>query len=131
MTVEITAVHLIAKVVVEVEATISCQPAPSGDGMHVYWETGMRLWAKQASGRAVAAAYADAYSDGSALCDGTAHAVVMTASVDPSGVPFKRGSAVVAMTAYAYYSWEDWNTGEYGSLGQSASTGWITVRLGK
>jgi len=132
MTVEITAVHLIARIVVEVEAGVVCQPAMSGDGIQVYWEDPyVRLWVKQASGRSVAAAYMDGNLNADDICDGLVHPIVLTASADTSSVPFKKGTAVVALSAYASYWWENWDTGESGGMSQNASTGWLVVRLGR
>jgi hypothetical protein len=133
MTVEILAVHVTAKVLVELEVGVTCQPKPASEyPVYSGWEdTSLAVWAKQASGRSIAFGMAERYFDGDAICDGTQHVFVMHASADPSGVPFKMGSAVVAASGRAGYYVENWETGEYGWASAGSSTGWIKVRLGK
>lgn len=133
MSLEILAVRLTAKVVVEMEVRVTCQPKPpSEDPVYSGWEnTGLTVWAKQASGRSIAFALHETWFVGDEVCDGTPHVLAMTASADPSGVPFKPGTAVVAASGYASYYWDNWETGESDWVNANASTGWLKVRLGK
>jgi hypothetical protein len=133
VTIEIKAVQLIAKVVVQVEASIVCQPKPpSVYPIRSYWEErSIAVWATQASGRAIA--YAMSYSsfDAEAMCDGQPHTIIAAASADSSGVPFKNGNAAVAVAVHASYWWEneeDWTSGWESGM---ACTGWMPVRLRK
>ena len=134
MTIEVVSVRLIAKVVVEVEVSVVCQPKPpSEDPIRSSWEnTSIGLWAKQASGRRIAFGTTYSYFDGDAICDGTKHTMKVAAAADSSGVPFKLGTAAIAVAGDASYYWENLN--ECCSqwwVAASASTGWMSARLGK
>ncbi len=132
VTVEVKAVRLIAKVVVQVEASIVCQPKPpSVYPIRSYWEDrSIEVWARQASGRAIAFAMSYSSLDADAICDGSPHTIVAAASAEPSGVPFKIGAAALAVVVRtSYYSWNEieWAGDIYG--GGMASTGWMPIRL--
>ena len=133
MTIEIGAVHVTAKVVVEFEVVATCQPKPASEyPVYSGWEnTAITVWVKQASGRSIAFGSAETYFDGDEVCDGTPHVFLMSASADPSGVPFKSGTAVVAASGYASYYVENWETGDGDWVNAHASTGWVKVRLGR
>jgi hypothetical protein len=133
MSIEIENVVLTAKVVVTVDLTVTCQPKPPSEYPILSgWEqAGLSLWVKQASGRSIAAGYADVPLAPETMCDGSPHTVRASVSADADGVPFKSGSAVVAAAGFASYFVENWETGQFGFVSAHASTGWLPVRLGK
>jgi hypothetical protein len=74
-----------------------------------------------------------AYSnfDGDAICDGTKHTIKVAAAADSSGVPFKLGTAAIAVAGDASYSVQNQEEWSQSWVAASASTGWMSVRLGK
>ena len=132
-TVQITGYHLTAKLVVEIDLAVTCQPkAPSVYPLDTFWQdTSFGIWAKQANGRSIAFGTNGFSFDGDTVCDGTPHSMVATTSADSSGVPFKNGAAVIAATANASWSSNNEETFEFLNYYAAASTGWVKVKLGK
>jgi hypothetical protein len=132
MDLTITSTRLIAKVAVEVKFEVTCDPAPDGASWEMW---GFDVSVKQASGRAVASGYAEISVDRpDTYCSGTPHAMSAVVSVDPAGVPFKTGSAAVAVSGYtSYYGQvcDEFGSCDYFSGGSNGSTGWVPVRLQK
>jgi hypothetical protein len=122
---------LIGRVVLTVDADITCQPRPPSEYPVVSgWEdASLRVWIRQASGRSVTAGFSQIFFDGDAVCDGSPHTMTASVSADPSGPPFKRGSAVLAIAGSASYFVFNQETGEDSFHRASASTGWQQVRL--
>jgi hypothetical protein len=132
MDLTVTSTRLIAKVAVEVKFDVTCDPAPAGASWEQY---GFDVSVKQASGRAVASGYAEIYLEKpDTYCLGTPHPMSAIVSVDPAGVPFKIGSAAVAVNGYASYGGQvcdELGSCDYVSSGSNGSTGWVPVRLQK
>jgi hypothetical protein len=129
MTITITSAKVVAKVLVVVGFDITCDPAPEGAN----WEDSyFSAYVKQASGRAIATGWVDWWiRDPSALCDGAVHS--LTASLPAETVPFKSGTAAIGITGSVSY-WSEWcdDWACYSDSGnRRASTGWVTVKLGK
>jgi hypothetical protein len=122
---------LIGRVVVAVDAEITCQPKPPSEyPIRSGWEdASLRVWIRQASGRSVAAGFSEIFFDGETVCDGSPHMITASVSADPSGPPFKRGSAVLAIAGSASYFVFNEETWEDSFQRASASTGWQRVRL--
>lgn len=130
MTITLTSTRVIARVIVAVTFDITCDAKPEG----ARWEDGyFSAWVKQASGRAIAQGMSDTYLNPAELCDGATHSATM--SVPSDSVPFKAGTAAVAITGYAGW-YQDGTCDEYGCTegtwgDDRASTGWVTAKLGK
>jgi hypothetical protein len=133
MTIQVRSIHLTTRAVAQVELALTCQPKPvSAYPLLTYWEdVFLQVEVRQASGRSIASGSVGYGFDGDALCDGTSHVVVIGVAADPSSVPFKTGSAAVGAFGSAAYSFENWETGEFGYHLAASSTGWVAARLGK
>jgi hypothetical protein len=133
MTIELRSVHLTTRAVAQVQVAFSCPPKPAPDGsLFTSWDsTFLFVDVRQANGRTIAFGSAFASFDGDAVCDGTSHLLTVGVTADPSSVPFKTGSAAVGAAGNASYSTENWDTGEFGFVPASASTGWLAMKLTK
>jgi hypothetical protein len=133
MTVSVKRVTLTARVVVAADVIVTCQPKlPNEYPISSYWEDyHLTFSVKQASGRSIAFGQAAVPFDPNVICDGLPHLLSASVSADPAGVAFKNGSAVVAVDGSASYFFWNSETGESGDYRSRASTGWITVRLGR
>jgi hypothetical protein len=133
MSIAIRSVRLTAKVVVQVEVSVTCQPKPVSEyPVRSYWdETSVQGYVRQASGKSIAFGSIQTRFSGDAVCDGTPHLFLLDVAAEPAGVPFKAGSAVVAASGYSTWDAENWETGEYSQGTGFASTGWVATRLGK
>jgi hypothetical protein len=130
MTLTITSARLVARVVVEVTVDVTCEPAPDG----ARWEDSyFTATVKQASGRAIAFGSTEWWSpDLDVLCDGESHRMTVAVPADQGSVPFKRGVAAIEVRGSASYyepCGDEWCDSTWGS--RQASTGWLTVRLGR
>jgi hypothetical protein len=132
MTFSVDSIQLVAKVVVKVDVTFTCQPRTIPDPPWRTWfEMPMfYLQIQQAVGRQQATAAAEADFDGDALCDGSPHSLMITAVADGSGPPFRKGPAAMKVSGYASYMLENTETWEQHWVSQYATTGWIQVKLG-
>jgi hypothetical protein len=133
MTMSIASASLTGRLVVTLQVTITCQPKPASEyPVFSSWEGfGLQAWVKQASGKAIAFGSSGFEVDPAVVCDGTPHTIATTVSADPSGPPFSRGTAVVAIAGTAGYILENWETGEFGFVTARASTGWKQVRFSR
>ena len=133
MTIQIRAVHLTTKAVAQVDLAISCLPKPASEPpLITQWEDAfVQVSVRQASGKSIAFGDVDGFFDPGATCDGTPHVLTFGVAADPSSVPFKSGTAAVGASAATSYSYENWDTGGMGWVSAGASTGWLSVRLGK
>ena len=133
MSVAIQSVHVTAKLVVQLQVAVTCQPKPaSGYPVFSNWdETSVQGYVRQASGKSIAFGSIDRQFDGDQVCDGAPHTLLIDVAADPAGVPFKSGSAVVATSGYASWNSSNWETGESSRGRGYASTGWVATRLGK
>ncbi len=132
MTVSVGPVTLTARLVASADVTVMCQPKPNEYPISSYWEDYRLTFSiKQASGRSIAFGQAAVPFDPNVICDGLPHALSASVSADPAGVAFKNGSAVIAVDGVANYSFWNSETGESGYHRGQASTGWVSVRLGR
>ena len=133
MSVVIQSVRVTAKLVVQMQVAVTCEPRPASEyPVFSGWdETSVQGYVRQASGKSIAFGSIDRQFDGDQVCDGSPHVLVLDVAADPAGVPFKSGSAVVAASGYADWTSENWETGESGRNRGYASTGWIATRLAK
>jgi hypothetical protein len=132
MTVDFASAHLIAKVVVNVEVSYSCQPKPELEYPWAsFWENGPNIGIRiqQAIGRQQAFGQMELYP---LVCDGEGQTVVAGVLADPSGPAFKPGTAAIIIEGWAGYiveNYEDWEQSYY--VDQRDSTGWLKIRIGK
>jgi hypothetical protein len=133
MSIVIQSVRVSAKLVVQMQVAVTCQPRPASEYPVVSgWdETSVQGYVRQASGKSIAYGSIDRQFDGDQVCDGAPHVLLVEVAADPSGVPFKSGSAVIATSGYASWYAENWETGESDRSRGYASTGWVATRLGK
>lgn len=133
MTLAVGSVTLTARLVVTADVTVTCQPKPPQEyPISSGWENyGLTISVKQASGRSIAFGQAAVPFDPNVTCDGLPHVLSATVSADPAGVPFKNGSAVVAIDGVATYYVQNSETGEFDFHLGRASTGWISIRFGR
>lgn len=133
MSVSIQSVHLTAKVVVQLQVAVTCQPRPASEyPVSSYWdETSVQGYVRQASGKSIAFGSVQTRFDGDRVCDGSPHVLLLEVAADPAGVPFKSGSAVVGASGYSSWNASNWETGESTRQRGFASTGWVATRLGR
>jgi hypothetical protein len=129
MTITITSARVVAKVLVAITVDVTCDAAPKDRSWEDNWFTAT---VRQASGRAIATGWVEwGVRDPDALCDGDVHPVTVT--IPAEGVPFKGGMAAMGVTGYAgyYHDWCDDSGCYQESDNVGASTGWVTVKLGR
>ena len=133
MSVVIQSVRVTAKLVVQMQVAVTCEPRPASEyPVFSGWdETSVQGYVRQASGKSIAFGSINRQFDGDQVCDGAPHVLLLEVAADPAGVPFKSGSAVIATSGYASWYSENWETGESAGNRGYASTGWVTTRLGK
>lgn len=137
MTIEVGSVGTVAKVAVNVEVTFACQPKPETSDSILYssWEwTVIQVAIRQAVGRQQAVGDGELYFNGDAYCTGAPQTVVVTVFANRDGPLFKTGVAALSVSGRAdyWYEWcDEWWTCDSDFVEQSASTGWMEVRLRK
>lgn len=131
-TIEVGPAQLIARVVVQVDLTITCDPKP--ESVWPISTTWSDAWAwvevRQAVGRQQVSGWADMWFDPDVYCDGLPHTLQATISGD-AAYHFKAGRAALQAGVNATY--ELWNeeTWENDWVSVGAQTGWIEVRIGR
>lgn len=122
-------VHLVGKTLAKVDVAFSCTlpQAPRGYDLD-FQDGGIVVDVHQASGRRIASAEGGHWLTPEA-CDGAVHEA--TISVTAHDNAFKFGRALVDVEAYMV--WEYWRESDedWGYLGGSDTTGWVTVRMHK
>jgi hypothetical protein len=111
---------LIGKVVVQVPVTASC--GPFGPGLPFSFGTSVTVTQARAKEIAQGSGFAGTNTTGQSVpvvCDGTPQSFVVNVAANPSGPPFKNGTAVISATASA---------GAFPTF-ESASVGPQTIRL--
>jgi len=130
MTVSVGHVHVVGKVLANVEVTFTCQTPAVPAGMEGGFDSaGLSVEIRQGSGRHIATGSGGVDFDARTMCDGRPHHRVVPVPVDPGGRTFKTGRAAIDAWGGADFSWWDPETGEGSGIGQTADTGWIPTRL--
>ena len=131
LTVSVGSIHMVAKVVVNVEVTFACQPMPVVEyplstrrDMPSVWVELRQAVARQ---QAVGTQYLE-FAD--ADCDGAPHTVVIAVKAEASGPPFKPGGAALNLSGNASYMIQNDETWNQSWVTVTDSTGWIKVKLG-
>jgi hypothetical protein len=112
--------NLIGKVVAQVPVTVTC--GPFDPTLPFSFSTSVTLTQARAKEIAQGSAFVGVNTTGTPVavtCDGTPQSFLVTVNANPSGPPFKNGTAVVSATATA---------GAFPTF-ESASTGPLTIRL--
>jgi len=139
MTVDIAGTHLVGRVVVNVDVTFACQPKPEDAyPLSFAWGslTGMEspsivVQLRQAVGRQQAFGETTMYLHPDVDCTGAPHLVTLTVVPDGNGPAFKTGMAALNVSAFASYYVTNWDTWQQYDVPQTASTGWIQVKISR
>jgi len=131
--IEVGDVHLVAKVVVNAEVILTCDPKPVVEWPEVsYWgDFYGSVNLQQAVGSRMAFGRAEFYQGVETLCDGQPHTITVAISADPGGTHFKNGWAAMSAHFGAWWYVENHDTGEWYSGSSGADTGWMQVKLSK
>lgn len=138
MPVDLGSYNMIGKgVVVHVEAGFRCQPKPvvefpwrSSWGPNTSPTIVVEL--RQSVSRKIAFGENTWYFHPDELCNGEQQAIGLDILADPSGPPFKAGTAAIRVSGYADYevvNYDNWL--ESYEVAQRDTTGWISIKLGK
>jgi hypothetical protein len=129
MTVQLGATRMLDRLHVEVDVTVTCQPAvkpgyrTAFDAPYVGVDVVQRIGNRHSSG------YAYQDFNGKAICNGQPHVITVAVTADLlEGSVFRAGRAYVSVDASASWSWLKPGMGWY-TVEQNAWTEWTPVRL--
>jgi len=123
-------VRLLAKGLVAVDVTVTCQRPVTNVYRHAEFDGPfVSVDIVQAIGSRHAYGWGWADLDAAALCDGASHAMSVLVVGTPDFRPLKPGRAIVSVAMDASYYWWNDRTGADGYVSQSATTDPVVYRI--